>query len=126
MRFPWRLDSVVLAIAVLATAPTASTSAEQPETGIPAVKRPAPTIYQIGGHCDCIAAYARPSNTCDYDGYRVGGGVVHGSTPFPSDGTWGWDYFGAVLSRRIDLGWSHGDRYQAGQGAYRADGPRPH
>ena len=61
-----------------------------------------------------------------YDGYYVGGGAVHhGDGPrFPTDGTWGWDYFGRHFDRRVDLGWWHGRRYQAGGGKYTTDGPK--
>jgi hypothetical protein len=57
-------------------------------------------------------------------GYYVGGGRACGGTPrCCTEGTWGWDYQGWVLPRRVLLYWSHGRRYQGGIGAYKTDGP---
>jgi hypothetical protein len=85
----------------------------------------AASSYQIGGHYDCIARYAHPSNTPAHGGYYVGGGATfHGEERFADEGTWGWDYFGRHFSRRIDLGWWHGTHYQGGIGAYKTDGPK--
>lgn len=70
---------------------------------------------------------ARPTDSCAYDGYWVGGGaaVAYASDlPGPDEGTWGWDYFGALFKRRVALRWWHGRRYQGGTGRYRTDGPK--
>jgi hypothetical protein len=72
----------------------------------------------------CIAWYARPGENCHYTGYYVGGGcAVGGSHRWCSEGTWGWDYKGCCLPRRVLLYWSHGHRYQGGTGSYKTDGP---
>ena len=70
----------------------------------------------------CCATW---SNTPEYCGYYVGGGTqCHGEPRFTDEGTWGWDYFGAIFHRRVMLWWSHGGRYQGGAGAYKPDGPK--
>jgi hypothetical protein len=72
-----------------------------------------------------IRRVAIPSNTSHYGGYLVGGGLpIKGDGPFLDEGTFGWDYFGMTIPKRIALNWSHGRRYQGGTGAYRTDGPR--
>jgi hypothetical protein len=70
-----------------------------------------------------------PSDTGSYVGYYVGGGCAqprHAEPRLPDEGTWGWDYQGWFLPRRVILGWWHGRRYQGGTGAYKTDGPQFH
>jgi hypothetical protein len=61
-------------------------------------------------------------------GYYVGGGCAH---PCKADlrccneGTWGWDYAGIFVKKRVNLDWTHGRRYQGGTGQYRSAGPSP-
>jgi hypothetical protein len=70
-----------------------------------------------------VSAHARPSNGPAYVGYQVGGGTAcAGCDRRPEEGTWGWDYSGHWLPRRVFLNWSHGRRYQGGTGSYRVDG----
>jgi hypothetical protein len=72
------------------------------------------------GRVSCLAV---PTDTGHYDGYMVGGGVpCLGGPPCTEDGTWGWDYSGWLLRRRVMLRWTHGRRYQGGVGAYRTTG----
>lgn len=67
---------------------------------------------------------ALPSNTSPYGGYWIGGGQpIKGYCPAAEDGTFGWDYFGLLFTKRIDLNWSQGRRYQGGTDAYKTDGP---
>ena len=67
---------------------------------------------------------ALPSNTSHYDGYWIGGGqAIKGYCPAIEDGTFGWDYFGLLFTKRIDLHWSYRRRYQGGTGSYQTDGP---
>jgi hypothetical protein len=74
-----------------------------------------------------IRPHAIGSNTPHYGGYWVGGGkAVRGEKPFQDEGTFGWDYFGILFTKRIALSWSHGRRYQGGTGAYQTDGPKLH
>jgi hypothetical protein len=77
--------------------------------------------------CDerCVAKRARPSDDHRYTGYYVGGGAAspHGDPRGVSEGTWGWDYQGGLLPRRVSLNWWHGRRTQGGTGAYKTDGP---
>ena len=70
-----------------------------------------------------VACYAKPSDTGRYVGYYVGGGAAWRGEPRAlNEGTWGWDYKGFALPKRIDLQWTHGRRYQGGTGAYKTDG----
>src|SRR5436305_647792 len=56
-----------------------------------------------------VACYALPSETSAYVGYPVGGGSpCCGDHPRPCEGTWGWDYQGCLLPRRVFLCWWHG------------------
>src|SRR5262245_41675295 len=76
----------------------------------------------------CVAWWARPADG-QRVGYYVGGGCPFrrcADAPHPGEGTWGWDYQGWLLPRRVILGWWHGRRYQGGTGAYKTDGPRLH
>jgi hypothetical protein len=70
---------------------------------------------------------ALPSNGPGSFGYNVGGGSLaghRGDGPLPDDGTWGWDYKGLLLPRKVNLLWWHGRRNQGGTGAYKTDGPK--
>jgi hypothetical protein len=70
-----------------------------------------------------VAWYARPSESPHDLGYYVGGGAwKRGDPPAPDEGTWGWDYGGLLLPRRVVLLWHHGRRSQGGPGAYRTVG----
>lgn len=86
---------------------------------------------RLADHCRAgwplsMRQHANPSNTLHYGGYWVGGGrALKGEAPFADEGTFGWDYFGLLLRKRIDLHWSHGHRQEGGAGAYQTDGPRP-
>jgi hypothetical protein len=83
--------------------------------------------HHRAGNPTAIAPWARPSWSPAYGGYSVGGGCPFprkGEPGHPSEGTWGWDYFGKCFSRRVDLLWWHGRRYQGGTGAYKTDGPK--
>ncbi len=74
-----------------------------------------------------ISPRAKPSDTGRYVGGTVGGGAWSfrkADPPLPNEGTWGWDYSGGLLQRRVFLGWWHGRRYQGGGGAYQTDGPK--
>ena len=78
------------------------------------------------GHPETISPLAVPSNRCRYDGYYVGGGLPVGGEGrcVAHEGTWGWDYFGILFTKRIALNWGHGARHQGGGGAYKTDGPK--
>lgn len=66
-----------------------------------------------------------PSANGRYTMYKVGGGsALFGSGPMLSEGTWGLDYAGFLLPRKIALNWNHGKREQGGTGAYKTDGPK--
>jgi hypothetical protein len=67
----------------------------------------------------------QPSDTRSYGGYWIGGGqAIRGYCPNAEDGTFGWDYFGLLFTKRIDLHWSGGRKHQGGTGAYKSDGPK--
>jgi hypothetical protein len=71
-----------------------------------------------------VHSRAFPSDTGRYCGYYVGGGAPwHGEGRYAHEGTWGWDYHGFVLPKRVALGWWH-YREQSGTGAYQTDGPK--
>ena len=93
---------------------------EPPEAPAPA--HPVPAVHHYEPRVSCLAC---PSDTGHYIGYYVGGGCgrphkAEGRSP--NDGTWGWDYRGWLIPRRVVLGWWHGRRYQGGTGAYKTDG----
>lgn len=68
---------------------------------------------------------AIPSQTRHYGGYAVGGGVpLRGASPGPEQGTFGWDYFGLTVPKRVALRWSVLPREQGGAGQYRTTGAR--
>ena len=85
--------------------------------------------YRSDAHCragcpECIRPRAIPSDTGRYCGYSVGGGAVcFGEGRYLDEGTWGWDYMGLFLRKRVALDWWHG-RYQGGGGQYQTDGPK--
>lgn len=69
---------------------------------------------------------AHPSDSGGFIGYYVGGGAVsvrRGDGPLINEGTWGWDFQGKYIMRRVNLLWWHGRRSQGGVGAYKTDGP---
>jgi len=74
-----------------------------------------------------ISRFARPADIGRSIGYYVGGGALNRHRADPAstiDGTWGFDFTGGIFRRRVDLGWWHGRRFQAGSGAYKTDGPK--
>lgn len=83
-----------------------------------------PDGHQRAGNPQEVSPWARPSDTGRYVGYLVGGGSGNyrkGEPPFPDDGTWGWDFRGGLIQRKVILNWWHGRRYQGGVGAYGTD-----
>lgn len=77
----------------------------------------APSCRQPGP--PAIAKWAIPSDGKGYNGYYVGGGVpCRGEARCASEGTWGWDYPGHLLRRKVDLQWTHGRKCQGSTGAY--------
>ena len=101
-----------------------------PWTGRPATQRAhfQGEPFRRAGDPQCVSPLARPGESPRGVGYYVGGGArVHGwlgEERRPHEGTWGTDYAGLLVHKKIDLRWSHGGRYQGGVGAYRTDGPR--
>jgi hypothetical protein len=83
--------------------------------------------YHLSGCPITVRPRAIPSNTRHYGGYWVGGSLpIFGDDPTLEEGTFGWDYFGVLFTKRVDLRFSHGRRYQGGSGQYKTDGPRLH
>lgn len=86
--------------------------------------------YRYDDHCragfsQSVRAHAIPSNTRHYSGYYVGGGVPwFGEGRYPDEGTFGWDYLGIVIPKRVALNWTHGRREQGLGGTYKTDGPK--
>jgi hypothetical protein len=73
-----------------------------------------------------LGRWAAPGITEKYYGGDIGGGTSyhHGGEPrYCNEGTWGWDYVGGHLPRRVFLAWSHGRRYQNGTGSYQTEAP---
>lgn len=80
--------------------------------------------FHRAGHPDQISRHAELTRTPSYDSYYVGGGTAFGGCPRRrEEGTWGRDYQGLYVPRRVWLDWSHGRRYQGGTGSYKTDGP---
>jgi hypothetical protein len=106
----------MMAIAVATLASAARVEADPPGHG-PLERFPDPPRLLL------------PSEVRGNVGYHVGGG-----NPFPhlaeprtaEEGTWGWDYQGWWIPRRVISGWWHGRRHQGGTGAYKSDGPKFH
>jgi hypothetical protein len=79
---------------------------------------------QRTGYFDCVAPYARCGYGKCYAGYYVGGGSVCGGNLFCKggeprychEGTFGMDY--SPFYSKVALLWSHGKRYQGGEGQY--------
>ena len=83
--------------------------------------------HQRAGNPSETSRWAIPSDNGRYVGYLVGGGCAlprRADGPTTEEGTWGWDYQGWLLPRRIILGWWHGRRYQGGTGAIKRMGRR--
>ena len=76
-----------------------------------------------------LRRWALPSETGGSISHWVGGGAprwFRTDPPTIDEGTWGWDYRGLLVPRRVVLNWWHGRRYQGGTGAYGTDGPKLH
>jgi hypothetical protein len=74
-----------------------------------------------------VAWWAIPSDTGHNLGYYLGGGCgrpLKGEPRRPDEGTWGWDYQGWLIPRRVMLDWWHGRRDQGGTGKYENVGPK--
>jgi len=79
---------------------------------------------QRTGYFDCVAPYARCGYGKCYAGYYVGGGSAFAGNRFCKggegrychEGTFGMDY--APWYSKVALLWSHGKRYQGGEGQY--------
>jgi hypothetical protein len=70
----------------------------------------------------CVSPHAAPTKTPAYEGYYVGGGRAFlGEPRRGEEGTWGWDYVGHRLPRRVALGWSHGRPERGGDATYAVD-----
>jgi hypothetical protein len=79
------------------------------------------------GHPERVAKYAIPSDNKHYIGFYMGGSTPfarHGDPRFLDEGTWGWDYWGHWLKRRVALYWWHGRNSQRAFGSYATDGPK--
>lgn len=150
MRASWRsrmVAGLAAMVAVLATSVQAQEEDPRPhpfqffkryqlnKEGKPVKGKPRdiPYTYDRAGNPQTLATHTAPSNTPNGIGYYVGGGVpfylrhkhrFEGAHRSLDEGTWGWDETGGFhLRHRNILGFSHGQRYQGGVGAYRSDGP---
>ena len=54
-----------------------------------------------------------------------GGAAFRGEARHAEEGTWGLDFHGGLIKKRVWLGWWHGRREQDGGGSYKTDGPTP-
>jgi hypothetical protein len=84
--------------------------------------------FARAGDPQCISPLAHPAESPHETGYYVGGGARlrarAGEERRPDEGIWGMDYAGLIITKRTNLKWWHGSRYQGGYGAYATDGPR--
>jgi hypothetical protein len=79
------------------------------------------------GRPEMLSKLAHPSDTPHYYGYYVGGGSPKyrcARWRTVEEGTWGWDYVGRIVPRRVCLLWWCPPKYQGGAGAYKTDGPK--
>lgn len=125
------LRRVLLCAALVSGTFVATLRGAEPGNITPHTTEPPPTdpnhTHHRAGYPQEVACYARPSETHAYVGYYVGGGApCCGEPRHPTEGTWGWDYQGCLLPRRVILCWWHGRCYQGGTGAYKTDGPQCH
>jgi len=93
----------------------------------PIAANPPDDGFARAGQPQEISRFARPFDGSRMIGYPIGGGALNrhkAEAPNAADGTWGLDYSGWLIQRRVDLGWWHGRRYQGGAGAYKTDGPK--
>lgn len=130
---PW----MVMMLMVGATAATGDSWGEDTEPGLaPIVDRSptrgalwaaaTPADHARAGCPQAVRPHAGRALGPGRVGYYVGGGgglMGDGRDP-TRDGTWGIDYEPRVLPRLVVQSWSHGRKYQGGQGAYRTDGPK--
>lgn len=119
-----RLALVCLASVVPASSACAGLFFHSSEgTPPPGAPRPIEHSHARAGNPWCVSPHAKPTNQPGYVGDYVGGGDAwHPGARRNEEGTWGWDYQGFHIPRRIRLSWSHGRRFQGGTGAYRTDG----
>lgn len=90
----------------------------------PGEKRHFCHTHERAGSPLCLRKHLEPTNAGDSYGYYVGGDGGHGAGPrCRTEGTWGWDYTGIHLPRRVVLGWNHGLKHQGGAGSYKTDPP---
>ena len=129
--------SLAVAVGMLALAPPAVRGEDEPKTCPPIhpwfIKRfrgdyfygnnNRPHTFERAGYPNEISRFARPSETCNYGGYYVGGACTfRGGAPGPADGTYGWDYVSiGKFDYRVVLRWCC--RYKGGYGKYKTDGP---
>jgi hypothetical protein len=88
-----------------------------------------PHTFERAGYPTEVSRFAYPSETPNYQGYYVGGGVTKRGTELGGRGpqalgTWGWDYsgIGCLVRPLIVLKWNPA-RYHSGYGRYKIDGP---
>ena len=98
------------------------------QEGTPPPGRPRPFLvhtFERAGYPNEISPLAHPTENPGYGGSYVGGGGALGHEPRTcEEGTFGWDYEGLCVPRRIWLAWTHGRCYQGGTGAYRTEANR--
>jgi len=83
--------------------------------------------HRRAGCAQNVACWAVSGTNCRYyaAGYVGGGALIHGDNrDWYHDGTWGLDYVGIVIPKRVFLNWWHGRHEQGGVGAYKTDGPK--
>jgi hypothetical protein len=89
----------------------------------PGAPRSIPHTDDRAGHPRVVSPLAHPTRSPNYQSGYVGGGVAWGGDArYSEEGTWGRDYTGSVLPRRVFLRWGHGRSAQGGTGSYATDG----
>jgi hypothetical protein len=118
---------VLLTMVALATTPQASAGDLRLGSAEPGKPRCIPHTHERAGWPLCPAGHVQTSDAAGFrPGYVGGGGPIHphnARRPTRIEGTWGWDYVGVHLPRRVFIPWHRRPRRQGGTGQYATDYP---
>ena len=119
-----RILAALCCAIVLASTTSHTAPAGEPSKHVWIPRRPVDDDQRTG-HPQMVGRGAHPSDTGHYWGGYVGGGAAcDGYARRVDQGTWGWDYTGIVIPKRVFLNWWQGTKSQGGASTYKTDGPR--